>query len=108
MKNFDETPSESPKLRTEVGFSDHNRQILSIFGSLSGQVLKFWSKIGLFSEDLRSNKENSANSLFVKYLNFDAKLPYLCSFIWTHHCIQKPVSTAEEIILTFILIWSKF
>ena len=44
LKNFDEIPSKSPKLRTEIGFSDRSRQIWTIFGSFTELVLNFLSK----------------------------------------------------------------
>ena len=75
LKTFDEIPPKSLKPRTEIGFSDHSRQIWTIFCSFRGLVLNFWTKSfkfhskwatkslilpknGLFSKGFLSNKGN--------------------------------------------------
>ena len=106
LKTFDEIPPKSPKQRTEIGFSDHTRQIWTIFGSFRGPVLNFWSKkpkfqskraikslillkIGLFSQGFWLNKGNLDISLFVKFLNFE--IPFFNYSLYNYWLKRKQV-----------------
>ena len=89
--------------RTEISFSDHSRQIWTIFGSFRGLVLwtsfwykifKFYSKwatnwlillkIDLFSQDSWPNKGNLNIPLFVKFLDFDANKGNIPVFVFPY------------------------
>ena len=122
LKTFDKIPSKSPKPRTEIGFSDHDRQIWSIFGSFRGQVLNVWSKIlkfyskrattspillkiGLFSQGFWPNKGNSDISLSVKFLNFDANKGKVPLF-WLFPRNEGPYNywlTAEQVFIRLLI-----